>query len=85
MEEAFIELVEGFGGHGQSGVYEDLISSVDEWRMTRNQAVHAIVKSEFDESSQSIDAFLQKAKESAEEGECLARELCKWCKKAKNG
>lgn len=68
----------------KSGVYPDLIGSVDKWRITRNQAVHAIVKSEIDESSQSIDVFLQKAKESAEEGERLAREICKWCKKAKN-
>ncbi|WP_144266123.1 hypothetical protein [Pleurocapsa sp. PCC 7327] len=67
----------------QSGSYSDLISAVDQWRRTRNEAIHAIVKSEPGEPTQPIDSFLQKAKEAAEEGEKLTREVCKWCKRGK--
>ncbi|MBD2175623.1 hypothetical protein H6F42_01655 [Pseudanabaena sp. FACHB-1998] len=62
-----------------------LIDAVDRWRRIRNEAIHAIVKSDTGESTQSIDLFLQKAKEAADEGERLAREVCKWCKKEKIG
>jgi hypothetical protein len=62
----------------------DLIDKVDQWRRIRNEAIHAIVKSDPGEPTQPIDSFLQKAKEAAEEGERIAREVCKWCKKAEN-
>jgi hypothetical protein len=68
----------------QSGAYPDLIAAVDQWRCSRNQAIHAIVKFESGESTQSIDLFLQKAKDAAEEGEKLTREVCDWCRKEKN-
>jgi hypothetical protein len=67
----------------QSGSYLDLIEAVDKWRRIRNEAIHAIVKSDPGESTQPIDLFLQKAQEAAEEGERLTREVCKWCKKEK--
>ena len=67
----------------QSGEYQDLIDAVDKWRLVRNQTIHAIVKSPPGEVTQSIDFFLDKAKEASEEGERLAREVCKWCKRVK--
>ena len=67
----------------QSGSYLDLIKAVDQWRDMRNEAIHTIVKSEPGKPTQSIDEFLQRAKETAEEGERLAREVCKWSQKEK--
>ncbi|MBW4419840.1 MAG: hypothetical protein KME13_11495 [Myxacorys californica WJT36-NPBG1] len=61
-----------------SAPYPDLIEAVDRWRETRNTAVHAIVKSEPSQTVQPIDAFLQKARDAAEEGERLTKEVCKW-------
>lgn len=66
-----------------SGKYPDLISAVDKWRCFRNEAIHAIVKSEPGKPTQSVDLFLQKAKEAVEEGENLTREVCNWSKKKK--
>lgn len=73
----------------QSGSYPDLIAAVDQWRHSRNEALHEIVKFEPGESTQPIDTqpidlFLQRAKEAAEEGEKLTREVCNWCRKEKN-
>jgi hypothetical protein len=62
----------------------DLIDAVDQWRRIRNEAIHAIVKSDPGEPTQPIELFLQKAKEAAEEGERLTKEVCKWCKKGEN-
>ncbi|HEY9743857.1 MAG TPA: hypothetical protein V6C90_25495 [Coleofasciculaceae cyanobacterium] len=67
----------------QVGSYTDLISAVDQWRKVRNEAIHAIVKSEPGQPTQPIDLFLTKAKEAAEQGERLAREICNWCTKEK--
>lgn len=67
----------------QAGVYIDLIDAVDKWRRNRNEAVHAIVKIGQNDESQTIDIFLQQANRVAEEGELLAREVCKWQQKSK--
>jgi hypothetical protein len=61
----------------------DLIDAVNEWRKLRNDAVHAIVKSDSDQTTQSINLFLEKAKKAAEQGERLAREVTDWCRKEK--
>lgn len=66
-----------------SGNYPDLIDAVDQWRKSRNEAIHAIVKIKDDNKSHTIDSFLQKAKHVAKEGEQLAREVCKWQQKSK--
>lgn len=68
-----------------SGEYPDLISAVNEWRCFRNEAVHNIVKSKTGNLTQSIDLFLQTAKEAAEKGNNLTREVCNWSKKQKRG
>jgi hypothetical protein len=68
----------------QSGSYPDLIKAVDDWRQMRNEALHAIAKSEPGQPTQPIDLFLQKAKDAAEKGESLTREICNWCEKEKN-
>ncbi len=67
----------------QSGSYLNLTKAVDQWRDMRNEAIHTIVKSEPGKPTQPIDEFLQKAKAIAEEGERLAREVCKWSQKEK--
>ncbi|MBN8563538.1 MAG: hypothetical protein J0L70_23650 [Leptolyngbya sp. UWPOB_LEPTO1] len=58
--------------------YPNLIEAVDQWRVARNKAVHAIVKSEPGQPTQPIDVFLEKAKAAAVEGERLTKEVCKW-------
>ncbi|WP_052537462.1 hypothetical protein [Gloeocapsa sp. PCC 73106] len=60
-----------------------MIDAVDQWRRFRNEAIHAIVKSKPGEPTQPVDLFLQKAKEAAEAGDNLAREICNWSKKKK--
>lgn len=66
-----------------SGNYSNLIEAVDQWRHSRNQIIHAIVKSKPGQPTQSIDLFLQQAKEAAEVGNKIAREVCKWSQKKK--
>ena len=62
---------------------EDLIEEVDLWRFSRNDAIHAIVKSEPGTATQPIDEFLQIAKEVAERGTELAKAVCTWRKSKK--
>ncbi|MEL6130579.1 MAG: hypothetical protein AAFR30_11835 [Cyanobacteria bacterium J06628_4] len=66
-----------------SGDYGDLIAAVDAWRRQRNDAIHSIVNPKPGEATQPIDLFLQQAKETAEAGTRLAREVCSWCQKVK--
>ncbi len=66
-----------------SGSYDNLIEAVDQWRFSRNQVIHAIVKSKPGQPTQSIDLFLQQAQEAAEAGNKIAREVCNWSKKNK--
>ncbi|WP_319422913.1 hypothetical protein [Pleurocapsa sp. FMAR1] len=66
-----------------SGNYSNLIDEVDQWRLSRNQIIHAIVKSKPSEPTQSIDLFLYQAKEAAKTGEAIAREVCNWSKNNK--
>ncbi len=61
-----------------------LMNEVDEWRCSRNQVIHAIVKSEPGQPTQQIDSFLEIAEKAARQGKTLAREVSKWCKKANN-
>lgn len=64
-----------------SGSYSNLIDTVDEWRLSRNKVIHAIVKSKPGEQTQSIDLFLEQSKEAAKVGEAITREVCNWSKK----
>jgi hypothetical protein len=61
-----------------SGEYPDLIEAVDQWRKARNKTVHEIVKSEPSQVTQPIETLLEKARDAAEEGERLTKEVCKW-------
>lgn len=63
--------------------YTDLTIEIDEWRKSRNDAIHAIVKSEPGQSIDDIEVFLENAKKVAVRGEYLAREVCKWDKQVK--
>lgn len=60
---------------------QELIAKIDTWRESRNAAIHAIVKSE---SGGDINTFLETAKTVADEGEQLAKELCKLDKRMKS-
>ena len=68
----------------------DLHNRLDEWRKQRNVAIHEFVKSEPGTAPKgSLDEALKQAKQTAREGEKLAREVCKWHRselnKAKKG
>jgi hypothetical protein len=67
----------------ESGKYGNLIDNVDEWRESRNDAIHAIVKSKPGEVTKPIDTFLQEAEKVAQTGTDLAKEVCIWQKKEK--
>lgn len=58
----------------------DLITALDEWRIGRNHAIHTIVHSHCHRDN-SIEIFLGDAKDVAETGEKLTREISKWCNK----
>jgi hypothetical protein len=62
---------------------DDLIGEIDSWRFSRNDAIHAIVKSEPGTATQPIDEFLQIAKEVAERGTELTKAVCMWRKSKK--
>ncbi len=83
----FAKLIERWRSEFPNGVPVDspidLINRIEQWRNVRNEAIHAIVKSEPGQPTQPIDVFLNKAKEAAEEGERLARAICNWCQKEK--
>ena len=68
----------------RSGDYVDLVDAVDEWRTSRNKAIHAIVKFGDGSGNKTIDNFLREAKEVAKSGEKLAREVCKWQRRKEN-
>lgn len=61
----------------------DLIDKVDHWRADRNNAVHAIVKSDPGQPTSPVDEFLLEAQAAAEAGEKLAKEVTRWCEKQK--
>jgi hypothetical protein len=63
---------------GLEGRVSNLVDEVDQWRCDRNQAIHAIVKSDPGQPTQNIDLFLQQAKEVAERGERLAKAVSNW-------
>jgi Arc/MetJ-type ribon-helix-helix transcriptional regulator len=63
---------------GETQNLANLINAVDQWRNDRNEAIHAIVKSDPGEPTQDIDLFLRTAKKVAEQGTYLAKEVCKW-------
>lgn len=62
------------------GDFRDLGASLDEWRDSRNSAIHAIVKSEPGTPTFPIEEFLADAQRCAEEGRELARAVCDWHK-----
>jgi hypothetical protein len=78
-----IKLAQDNGFFLEAITIQESIIAVDQWRNVRNEAIHAIVKSEPGQPTQPIDVFLNKAKEAAEEGEHLAREICNWFQKEK--
>jgi hypothetical protein len=59
---------------------KDLIEKVNLWRRSRNEAIHAIVKSEPGTPTKPINKFLSATKKVAETGTKLARAVCIWQK-----
>lgn len=67
-----------------AGAALTLVTEIDKWRSSRNQAVHGIVKSFPGDPTIDITEFLTLAKNAASEGERLARAICVWHKRVKN-
>ncbi len=61
--------------------YDDLQTSLDNWRESRNKIVHGMVKSIPGKDHQDILDFKEEAKIAAIQGERLARSLCNWSKR----
>jgi hypothetical protein len=66
----------------------DLGKTTDEWRKKRNNAVHGLVKSAPGTPTMAPDDFFELARQAAQEGKKLAREIQNWhrrtLKKAKS-
>ena len=59
----------------------DLGKSTDAWRTKRNTAVHGLVKSSPGTPTMQPNDFFELARQTAEEGKILAREIQNWHKK----
>lgn len=59
----------------------DLGKATDEWRIKRNIAVHGLVKSAPGTPTMAPGDFFELARQAAEEGKKLAREIQNWHKK----
>lgn len=58
--------------------YPGLIDEVDDWRDRRNYLIHSMVKSHPGTPTDQIEDFLGDAKEAADKGKELARDVCSW-------
>jgi len=58
--------------------FDDLQASIDAWRRRRNELIHGMVKSHPGTAPISVDEFLREARETAQEGERLAKSLRNW-------
>lgn len=63
-------------------IYE-LHLRLNEWRESRNEVVHGLVKSRAARDADHIDNFLARAKTAAEEGALLARKITRWVEAAR--
>lgn len=81
--ESFANLIGRWCKHHSEPVehkgYTDLRVEVDRWRVARNNAVHGIVKSPEDATTDRIDTFVSTAVTTANEGVLLAKALANWC------
>jgi hypothetical protein len=59
--------------------YLNLQDDVDEWRLCRNRLIHSMVRSHPGEPTVDIVDFLEEAKQTAKQGEKLARAVSSWC------
>lgn len=64
--------------------FQNLQTSVDNWREKRNKVVHGMVKSHPGTATDNILNFLHEAKLTAKEGEILARAVSSWVRKSKS-
>ncbi|MBU0596378.1 hypothetical protein KJ567_06830 [Candidatus Bipolaricaulota bacterium] len=80
----FAELVDmvrkDVGGPVLHGDFTDLFTALDQWRDSRNTAIHAIVKSDPGTPTHPVEDFLADAQRCAEQGKDLARAVCAWHK-----
>jgi hypothetical protein len=60
---------------------KDLGKAADAWRIKRNTAVHELVKSSPGTPTMQPNDFFELARQAAEEGKVLAREIQNWHKK----
>lgn len=63
--------------------FQNLQTSVDNWRKRRNKVVHGMVKSHPGTATDDILNFLYEAKLTAQEGDILARAVSSWVKRSR--
>lgn len=61
---------------------QNLEAKIDRWRQRRNKVVHGIVKLPEDAAPDTIVSFVEEAKQTAEEGEQLARAVANWVRRS---
>lgn len=63
--------------------YPDLVKAVDQWRLDRNEVLHALAKSDPGTSTVAVTEFLRRAHHAAECGGLLAKAVLAWHKAEK--
>jgi hypothetical protein len=61
------------------GDYTNLQHAIDAWRLSRNRLIHSMVRSHPGTPTEDITDFLEAAKQTAQQGEKLARAVSSWC------
>ncbi len=72
------KLTEAWAKISKTSEEQNLIEKIDVWRDAKNHAVHSIVKCSIETNLNSVNLFLQEAKDSAEKGLVIVNELKKW-------
>lgn len=87
QKQALADLIKKWKSHVPEAICDsfchDLQSEIDEWRLSRNEVVHSMVKSVPGAGHQDVLNFKKEAEEVARKGERLAKSLCNWYKKIK--
>lgn len=73
-----IKKVEKVPGQYSIKLSENFLVTLDDWRDKRNTCIHQLVKSDKGEPTIEVDKFIDAAKETADEGRILARQISSW-------
>jgi hypothetical protein len=78
----FAQLIDALGKEFPSGLpiggVHDLVTELHAWRQRRNEAAHAIVKSDPGTATIDVLEFIRRADQAAEQGAKLARAVSTW-------